>query len=62
VPGIGAQGGNLEAVIRFGKNADYGLIINSSRNIIFSDKHSDFQQAAKIAAKTIQQEMQKLLF
>jgi len=62
VPGIGAQGGNLEAVIRSGKNADYGLIINSSRNIIFSDKHPDFQQAAKIAAKTIQQEMQKLLF
>ncbi len=54
VPGIGAQGGNLETVIRNGKNADGGLLINSSRGIIF-DKNP------RTAAKKLQIKMADLL-
>ena len=62
VPGIGAQGGRLEDVIRYGKNSDYGLIINSSRGIIFSNEHPQYDKAAEIAAKKLQEEMKALLF
>ncbi|MDR1006163.1 MAG: orotidine-5'-phosphate decarboxylase [Bacteroidales bacterium] len=47
VPGVGAQGGSLEAVCDNGLTEDYGLLINSSRGIIFADKSADF---AKVAA------------
>ncbi|MCD6366837.1 MAG: orotidine-5'-phosphate decarboxylase [Bacteroidales bacterium] len=54
VPGIGAQGGDLEMVIRNGKNADGGLLINSSRGIIFAEN-------PKQAAKNLQEQMVTLL-
>lgn len=55
VPGIGAQGGDLEAVIRNGKNSDGGLLINSSRGIIFSENPKD-------AAQKLQQKMATFTF
>lgn len=52
VPGVGAQGGDLEAVCKFGLNKDFGLLINSSRGIIYaSDAHDFDMSAAKVASK-----------
>lgn len=57
VPGVGAQGGSLEEVARYGMNAQCGLLVNSSRSIIYAGKEHDFaRQAGKVALK-IQQEM-----
>ena len=51
VPGVGAQGGDLEAVCKFGLNKDYGLLINSSRSIIYANDSDDFdKEAAKVAS------------
>ena len=47
VPGIGAQGGNLEEVCQFGMNENYGLIINSSRSIIYAGEGEDFARKAR---------------
>ncbi len=47
IPGIGAQGGSLEEVCTFGLNKNYGLIINSSRDIIYASQNDDFDIAAK---------------
>ncbi len=55
VPGIGAQGGNLEDVLTFGLNDNYGLIITISRSIIYSGSGEDFAQAAALKAKEYQQ-------
>lgn len=57
VPGIGAQGGNLQDVCRFGMNKDCGLLINSSRSIIYASKAEDFAEKAREQALLIQQEM-----
>lgn len=57
VPGVGAQGGNLEEVCKYGLNDDFGLLVNSSRGIIYASQEKDFEQAAKIAAQKIQQQM-----
>lgn len=57
VPGIGAQGGNLNAVCRYGMNENIGLIINSSRGIIYASQQDDFAQAARNAAQEMQMEM-----
>ena len=57
VPGIGAQGGNLQDVCRFGINKDCGLLINSSRSIIYASKAEDFAEKAREQALLIQQEM-----
>ena len=61
VPGIGAQGGNLQEVCEYGINANIGLLINSSRGIIYASSKSDFAQKARAEALKIQQEMQIIL-
>lgn len=53
VPGVGAQGGSLEDVCRFGLNEDCGLLINSSRGIIYASAGSDFAEAAAAKAKEL---------
>lgn len=61
IPGVGAQGGNLEDVCKFGLNQNYGLIINSSRAIIFADKTENFAQGARQKAQEFKEEVQKYL-
>ncbi len=61
IPGVGAQGGSLNEVCRNGLNEDFGLLINSSRGIIYSSAESDFALAAKKAAKQLQGEMKQCL-
>lgn len=58
VPGIGAQGGSLSEVCEYGMNKDCGLIVNSSRSIIFASSGKDFAEAARAEALNIQQEME----
>ena len=57
VPGVGAQGGSLEEVCKYGMTQDCGLIVNSSRGIIYAGKGQDFADAARQAAKEVQQQM-----
>lgn len=59
VPGIGAQGGSLEEVCKYGMTKDCGLIVNSSRAIIYASNGTDFAEAAAAAAKVVQQQMAK---
>ena len=61
VPGIGAQGGSLEEVCKYGLTKDCGLIVNSSRAIIFADSTERFAEVAAEKAKEVQQQMAKLL-
>ncbi len=61
VPGVGAQGGSLEEVCRYGMNADCGLIVNSSRGIIYASGGTDFAEAAAGKAKELQEQMATLL-
>lgn len=61
VPGVGAQGGDLEAVYRYGRNDQVGLLVNSSRGIIFASEDSDFAAAAGAKAKAIHLTMSNLL-
>lgn len=61
VPGIGAQGGDLGAVVRYGKNQRCGLLVNSSRGIIFAGDGEDFADKAREAAQTLQQAMAAML-
>jgi orotidine-5'-phosphate decarboxylase len=61
VPGVGAQGGSLEAVCRYGMTDTCGLIVNSSRAIIYADGGEGFSQAARRAAQEVQEAMDKLL-
>lgn len=61
VPGVGAQGGSLEEVCRHGMTPDCGLLVNSSRAIIYASKERDFAQAASAAAKTVAGEMSGFL-
>lgn len=61
VPGIGAQGGDLQEVCKFGLNASVGLLINSSRSIIYASKNNDFEHSARLEALKIQQEMKQIL-
>ncbi|WP_291785594.1 orotidine-5'-phosphate decarboxylase [Cecembia sp.] len=61
VPGVGAQGGSLEEVARYGMNRACGLLVNSSRGIIYAGKEKDFAPAAQLEAKKLQQEMESLL-
>jgi orotidine-5'-phosphate decarboxylase len=58
VPGVGAQGGNLQEVCQYGMTKDCGLIVNSSRSIIYASNGEDFADAARAEALKIQQEMQ----
>ena len=57
VPGVGAQGGSLSEVVKYGKNKDIGLLINSSRGIIYADNTENFAKIAREKALEIQQEM-----
>lgn len=61
VPGVGAQGGSLEDVARYGMNSKCGLLVNSSRGIIFADSTKNFDVVAGEKAKEIQIEMEKYL-
>ncbi len=57
VPGVGAQGGSLKEVCKYGLNKDCGLLVNSSRGIIFADKSEDFHIVAGQKARQMQEEM-----
>jgi orotidine-5'-phosphate decarboxylase len=57
VPGVGAQGGSLQEVMRYGMSADVGLLINASRSILYASSGSDFAVAAGREAGAIQREM-----
>lgn len=61
VPGVGAQGGSLHDVSKYGMNKDCGLLVNSSRGIIYANSHSGFAQTAGKKAKQIQEEMSDYL-
>jgi len=61
VPGVGVQGGSLEDVARFGMNDKCGLLVTSSRGIIFADNTENFDKVAGEKAKEIQLEMAKYL-
>lgn len=61
VPGVGAQGGSLEDVVKYGFNKDCGLLVNSSRGIIYASNKEDFAQKASEEAHKIQQEMERLM-
>lgn len=61
VPGIGAQGGDLQAVCRYGMNKDCGLLVNSSRGIIYASNQEDFAHAAGRAAADLQRKMEAAL-
>lgn len=58
VPGVGAQGGSLEEVCRYGITKDCGLIVNASRSIIYASNGKDFADAARAEAQRMQQQMQ----
>jgi len=57
VPGVGAQGGSLEEVSKIGMNADVGLLVNASRQIIFASNGEDFAEKARAEALKLQAEM-----
>jgi orotidine-5'-phosphate decarboxylase len=61
VPGVGAQGGSLQEVAKYGLTADCGLLVNSSRNIIYASKEADFAQKAREEACRMQIEMKEIL-
>ena len=57
VPGVGAQGGSLEEVCRYGMTKDCGLLVNSSRGIIYASQEEDFAEVAGNKARELQQQM-----
>ncbi|WP_299387785.1 orotidine-5'-phosphate decarboxylase [uncultured Lacinutrix sp.] len=61
VPGVGAQGGNLQDVCKYGMSDNVGLLINSSRGIIYASNNKDFAQAAATKAADLQQQMEVVL-
>ena len=61
VPGIGAQGGSLEEVCRYGMTADCGLLVNSSRGIIYADSSKRFAEVAGEKARELAEQMKKSL-
>lgn len=61
VPGIGAQGGSLDEVCKYGMNSMCGLLVNSSRAILYADSSADFANAAREEAKKLQQQMSTML-
>jgi orotidine-5'-phosphate decarboxylase len=61
VPGVGAQGGSLEDVTEYGWNKDCGLLVNSSRGILYASNGTDFAEKAGIEAKKLQENMAKIL-
>jgi orotidine-5'-phosphate decarboxylase len=61
VPGVGAQGGSLEEISRLGLNQQCGLLVNSSRAIIYASSGRDFADRAREAALEVQKEMEQYL-
>ena len=61
VPGVGAQGGSLADVANYGWNKDCGLLVNSSRGIIYASNGLDFAQKAGLEAQKLQLEMADIL-
>jgi orotidine-5'-phosphate decarboxylase len=61
VPGVGAQGGSLQEVAKYGMTSKCGLLVNSSRNIIFADNSKNFDKVAAEKAREMQQEMEEYL-
>ena len=61
VPGVGAQGGSLEEVCRYGMNSECGLLVNASRAVIFADSSEDYAKVAGEKARDYQQQMEKEL-
>jgi orotidine-5'-phosphate decarboxylase len=61
IPGVGAQGGSLEEVVKYGMNSSCGLLVNSSRSIIYASSGTDFAEKAKEKAQHIQKQMEELL-
>ena len=57
VPGVGAQGGDLQAVAKFGLNDQVGLLVNSSRGIIYASNGEDFAERAAEEAEKLQKQM-----
>ena len=57
VPGVGAQGGSLQEVCKYGMTKDCGLLVNSSRGIIYASNDTDFAEVAAVKAKELQEEM-----
>ena len=61
VPGVGAQGGSLQEVAKYGMNSTCGLLVNSSRQIIYASSDKDYAEAARTEAEKVQKEMEELL-
>jgi len=61
VPGVGAQGGSIEEVAKFGMNSKCGLLVNSSRGIIYASSTEDFKEEARTSALALQSQMETLL-
>ena len=61
VPGVGAQGGSLEEVCKYGMNKDWGLLVNSSRAIIYASNDDHFAEIAGNKARELQQQMDEIL-
>lgn len=61
MPGVGAQGGSLQDVCHYGMNKDCGLLVNSSRGIIYASQDKDFAEIAALKAKEMQQQMSEEL-
>ena len=61
VPGVGAQGGSLEEVAKYGMNADCGLLVNSSRGIIYASSDIDFAEKSREEVEKLQHKMDILL-
>ena len=61
VPGVGAQGGDLKAICRYGLNEDCGLLVNASRSILYASNGEDFAEQARAEALRMQTEMADLL-
>ncbi|MFH1159564.1 MAG: orotidine-5'-phosphate decarboxylase [bacterium] len=61
VPGVGAQGGSLQEVAKYGLNKDYGLLVNASRSIIYASTGTDFTEKARAEAQKMQEEMARIL-
>ena len=62
VPGVGAQGESLAEVAKYGLNSTCGLLVNSSRQIIYASSEADYAQAARVEAEKVQVEMEQILF
>jgi orotidine-5'-phosphate decarboxylase len=61
VPGVGAQGGSLQDVCKYGINSNVGLLVNSSRGIIYASSGEDFAHASSLKARELQQQMEDML-